>query len=380
MLRLPWIFFVSMILCLSACSLSPGDDADKDPTPLKLVISGPATAAPGVPESGYTVTATRSGLPVSDLFISLTSSKGTIDAPPDRPATEGANSDLNGQLAFVLHAPADLLQGTTITITAKAKDLNVTKEDADGLAQPTEVTATYLVGVQPDTFQFLQPAFGASAKTGSLNAIPLKFQWTHAVGDAAQGVTGNISLSLTGTGYFVVQGVTLPSGQAVTVHTNPAAGGNFGLQVSVANDKSGAVTVTAVDTAAAGRTAQVSMQFVEEPGSILLNTDVLSVQAAPSASRFAALTATAYNKQNLPMSGASVTFSLTKTSSANVNERVAPAVGTTSTDGTVTSSYEAGPSAGTAIVKACITGTSLCDSRDITVEEDTDSTTTGSSS
>ncbi|MGH6755466.1 MAG: hypothetical protein ACREDP_25215, partial [Bradyrhizobium sp.] len=266
---------MSVVLFLGACSLSSGDDSggDAETKPLKLTIAGPASAPPGVATTGFKASLTRGGEEaVADVFVTLTASKGTIDAPPDKPGTGGANTGADGDLAFVLHVPADVVQASTIVITGKA--------EKDG----ESVQATYSVGVNPDAFQFIEPLSGATAPVGIANALPLKFQWTHAaVAGAATGVSGNINLSAGNTAFFVVNNVALPAGQVAAVRTN--ADGQFSTPIAVASNQAGQITVTAVDAAVSARSAQVVVQFTDSPSSLVLDADTLSVSASPAAGR-----------------------------------------------------------------------------------------------
>lgn len=344
---------------MSGCSLSSDDQIA--PKALKLVITGPSSAAPGVSTTGFTATLTQGdNEALEGAFVQLTAEQGSIDAPPDRPGTDGAETDGTGRVSFAFKPAATVIEAVTVKLVGHAE---VGGRTAD---------ATYSVAVAPETFQFVSPAKGASAVVGVSHAIPLKLQWTRKAGSGVEGIDGNVRLT-TDAGTFVVNGSALPPSEAIVLPTNGGAAGNFATPVAIAGSKRGLVTVTAADAELDSRHAQIIIQFVDQPTSLTLDADALTVQASPDASRFSNLTARVVNAQNEPVPGIEIRFQLTDRISDSVNERVLPSGGVTNENGSADSKYEAGPTNGTAVVRACIVGNTLCDSREIKVSGGIDS-------
>lgn len=344
---------IAGLFFLSGCSLSSGDEIA--PKELELVIAGPGSAAPGVSTNGFTATLTRGkNEAVEGAFVRITAEQGSIDAPPDRPGTEGAETDGTGRVNFAFKPAATTTEAVTVKLVGHA--------EVDGRT----ADATYSVAVAPETFQFVSPTKGASAVVGVSHAIPLELQWTRKAGGGVEGIDGNVRLT-TDAGSFVVNGSALPPSEAIVLPTDGNAAGNFATPVAIAGSKRGLVTVTAIDDEVGTRSTQVIVQFVDQPTSLSLDAETLSVQASPDAARFSTLTARGVNAQNQPVPGIEIRFKLTSKISNSVNERVLPSGGVTNENGTADSKYEAGPINGTAVVEACTVDNALCDSREIKV-------------
>lgn len=83
------------------------------------------------------------------------------------------------------------------------------------------------------------------------------------------------------------------------------------------------------------------------------------------------MTARIQNAAGQAASNAQVVFSVETPAGSNVNERVLPTNVTTGADGTAESTYEAGPTAGDAVIQACVKGTTVCGVRSIGVQVET---------
>lgn len=107
------------------------------------------------------------------------------------------------------------------------------------------------------------------------------------------------------------------------------------------------------------------------PAALVLDAAPLTVLAAPSESRFNTVTARVTNAAGQPVSAVQVEFSVETPAGPNVNEQVLPTNATTGADGTAKSTYEAGPTAGDAVVQACVNDTTVCGVRSIGVQAET---------
>lgn len=346
-------------LAIAGCSLSSDDEIA--PKELKLVIEGPSAAAPGVATGGFSARLTEgNNEAIEEAFVSLKADEGTINAPENLSGTDGAETDGTGQINFAFLPPGDITESRTIKITAKAELGNRT------------VDAVYSVAVTPDTFQFIEPTNGSSSVIGVQNAIPLQLQWTRREGNRSVGVGSNVQLTSDG-GFFVINGSALPPGEAVVLATDGDKAGAFPTPVAIASSERGLVTVSASDEEVAERRTEVIVQFLDQPATIVLDADALSVEASPASARFSNLTARVQNARSEPVAGIEITFSLLKAISSNVNERVSPSGGVTNNDGTAASRYEAGPINGAAVIQACVSGGVICNSREIKVVNGVDS-------
>ena len=351
------------------------------PQQVTLTLTGPGgcggpnstttcVASTGTLTSGFLATLTAlspvsdTSQPVPDNFVSIVPSNppgGTINAPASQPDTGGNNTNANGQVSFAYQAPNTGSTAVTTTLTGSAT-----------LSSGQTVTGTLNVVIEPDVFQFTAPAAFTSIQVGSANAKPLAFEWTTAQAAGAQGVSGNVLLTAIGasgfsssTAQFIVNGTAQST---VTVPTNANNNGNFAVPVSITDSTGESVTITAQDTSNNTRQATLSLQFIATPTAVSLSAQPLAVQKSPSNGRFSTLTFTVLNQANQPQAGVNVTFTLVTPAGTDANERVFPSGGTTNSQGVATSQYEAGLTAGTATVQACVTGTSLCDERTITVQ------------
>lgn len=322
--------------------------------PLTLVLSGPQLAPPGLVTPGFTATLSQGGRAIENAFVSLVPSAGMIDAPAGFPNTNGANTDSFGKIPFALRLPGSISEPTTVTITATAS------------IPEGQTSTTYLVAVQPDVFQFISPASQSSTPIGIANAVRLRFQWTRESAEGPKGVAGRVELTASDDGIFVVQGVTQPANTPVVMNTDGVTG-DFTAPVSSSATRTGPVTITAKDLDLPARTTELRLQFTEVPASISLDATPIQVQTAPSQQRFSSLSAIVRSAGNQPIQNVEVDFVLVTPVSTSINERVAPSGGVTNANGTVTSQYEAGPTAGAALVRACVRNTAICSQREVTV-------------
>lgn len=368
-----------MGLALAACSdddpeggLLAGNDSTADTEELTdltgavLELSGPANAAPGQETTGYLARLTTSdGTAIEQQFVAITAVEGgSIAAPPNQPATNGANTDAFGRVRFSFTPPEDITEATTVNIRGTATDDN-----------NLEIEDTLQVTVRPDVFQFTAPNPNTPIQVGSANAEPVSFQWTRDSQTGGGGVSGEIRLTIDNNARIVVNDDPQNARQQVTIQTSATSGGNFRVPVSIFNNTSGFSTLTARDNAATTRTATVNVQFVDQAGTSdrtrNLTAAPLVVEPAPSTSRFSQLEFEVLNDAFEPVTGIDVTFELLVRAGGGNNERVFPGGGTTDAQGRASAQYEAGVTEGTATVRACVRDTSNCDSRDITVAEPT---------
>lgn len=352
------VFAACVSLMVAGCSLSSDDDISAKE--LKLVLNGPANAAPGVSTSGFTATLTQGqNEAVETAQVSITAEQGTVDAPPDRPGTNGGQTDSKGQLSFAFHPPATIATATTVKLSARA--------EVDGRVADSSLS----VAVSPDVFQFTSPANGTSSQTGVEHSVPLQFQWTRKDGVESAGVTGTVKVSTDG-GFLVLDGSAMSPGQTVEMATSRERPGGFNSSLAIASSRSGSVKVTVTDRDADARTAEVTVKFVDTPTQIELEAETLEVKASPDPARFSNLTARALNARLEPVPEIDVSFSILRKISDSANERVVPAGGITNENGSAASRFEAGPMNGTAIVQACALNNSICDTREIKVVDGTD--------
>lgn len=369
------LFATLLVACsVVACSdddaeggLLAGNNADDELTDLTdaiLTLSGPENAAPGQTTIGYLASLTTAdGTAVENQFIAILPVEGgQIAAPPDQPATNGANTDAFGRVRFSFTPPDDVTEATTINIRATATDDN-----------NLEVEDTLRVTVRPDVFQFTAPNPNTPVQVGSANAEPISFQWVRDAEAGGGGVSGEVRLSINNNARIVVNDDPQNAQQQVTIQTSATSGGNFRVPVSIFSNTSGFATLTARDNAATTRTATVNVQFVDQAGTSEgtrnLTAAPLIVEPAPSSSRFSQLEFEVLNDAFDPVTGIDVTFELLIPAGGGNNERVFPGGGTTDAQGRASAQYEAGVVEGTATVRACVRNTSNCDTRDITIAE-----------
>ncbi len=354
--------------------------APPPPDGTQITITGPTTASAGSAQSGYTalvetvatttaangtVTTTRSARPNTQLNLSVTSGTVTTEANSNG---IGGITDEFGRVAFSVTPSTSSTSNQTITITAAAVTTNDTVLTTSCAQSGSRCSTTFPVRVQPDSFQFTAPVFGASGTVGEVNAVPLSFQWattgtSSSSGIAKAGVAGCVNLSavFTGSGsspYLLrINGDNVPATQTRVVRLD--ANGGFQVPVAVLSDRSGFVQVTAAEnrncvtsttTTSGTLSATTGVQFVDEICETTADgrncvdlTAPLRVLTSPDdtgAQRTVDLSFSVLNSAYAPVDGAQVLFSIVTRGNANdPNERVFPGGGTTNASGIATSRY-----------------------------------------
>jgi hypothetical protein len=346
-----------------------------------VTITGPTTASAGAAQSGYTAlvetvetttsstgasTTTRSARPNTQLNLSVTN--GTVTTQANANGIGGVTDEF-GKVAFSITPSTSSTSNQTLTITGATVNTNDTVLTSSCALSASRCSTTFQVRVQPDSFQFTAPVFGASGTVGELNAVPLSFQWATAGTSSATatpakaGVAGCVNLSATFTGngtspYLLkINGDNVPASQTRVVKLD--ANGNFQVPVAVLSDRSGFVQVTAAEnrscvtstTSTSGTlSATTGVQFVDEICETTADgrncvdlTAPLRVLTSPDtagAQRTADLSFQVLNSAYAPVDGAQVLFRIvTKGNASDPNERVFPGGGTTNASGVATSKY-----------------------------------------
>lgn len=347
-----------------------------------VTITGPTTASAGTAQGGYTAlvetvetttsstgasTTTRSARPNTQLNLSVTN--GTVTTQANSNGIGGVTDEF-GKVAFSITPSTSSTSNQTLTVTGATVNTNDTVLTSSCALSASRCSTTFQVRVQPDSFQFTAPVFGASGTVGELNAVPLSFQWATSgttgsatATPAKAGVAGCVNLSATFTGngtspYLLkINGDNVPASQTRVVKLD--ANGNFQVPVAVLSDRSGFVQVTAAEnrncvtstTATSGTlSATTGVQFVDEICETTADgrncvdlTTPLRVLTSPDtagAQRTVDLSFQVLNSAYAPVDGAQVLFRiLTKGNAGDPNERVFPGGGTTNASGVATSKY-----------------------------------------
>lgn len=331
------------------------------PSAPELTFAGPKNVAPGVTNSGYTVTVTKAstGAAIADACVTLTASLGTISPSASTTCDSGLNgwvaSDL-GVVSFSLTPPTDVDSDTDLTLTASSQVNSVTG------------SASYTVTVLPDTFQFTSPSTNTSIEVGSDEKQQLEFQWTRdaETSSGAVGVAGNVVLTTDSSdARFLVGSSATTGSSSVTVATSASSSGNFTKSVYIYDTVGESVTVTATSESTGNETTLL-LDFYDEPTEINLDATPLVIEPSPSTSRFSTLTATVLNQVGEPISGAQVTFTLVS-GTYGTGEQVFPTVAQTNSSGQASSRYEAGTLEGTASIQVTTENGVTSNTRVITV-------------
>lgn len=351
-----------------------------------VTITGPTTTSAGAAQSGYTAlvetvetstsatgatTTTRSSRPNTQLTLSMTG--GTITTTANSNGIGGMTDEF-GKVAFSITPSTSSTANQTLTITGATVNTNDTALTTSCALSGSRCSTTFQVRVQPDSFQFTSPVFGASGTVGDVNAVPLTFQWATAgtatssassTSIAKAGVAGCVNLSATFTGNGTSSYVLRINGDNVAVSQTRVvkldANGNFQVPVAVVSDRSGFVQVTATEnrncatsttttTTSGTLSATTGVQFVDEicefasdGGNCVDLTAPLRILSSPDTSgaqRTADLSFSVLNSAYAPIDGAQVLFSIvTPGNAGNPNERVFPGGGTTNANGIATSKY-----------------------------------------
>lgn len=331
----------------------------------KLSFAGPTSITAGRETPGYTATLqevqtdsegvqTVTARPAVPLKFSA-SDAGAISAADGGRGLSVTSDDGTVKASYRSKASGSAAQEVQLTATV---DTAANSEAAAGCQRQGSVcTFTIKVRVQPDTFVFSNPVYGATRLVGANNAQPLTFSWQDNTG---AGVTGCVDLTATFRG-----GSTSPFG--VIIGADPATasaqikrvqvnGGNFANQVSLFSDRSGFVELTAVenrscsDTPAGSLTTTNGVQFTDDicqttsDGRNCVDLQApLQVRSSPDASgnqRTVDLRFEVRNNAYQPVDGAQVTFAIANDAGrADTNERVFPGGGTTDTNGVGNSKY-----------------------------------------
>ena len=347
-----------------------------------VTLTGPTTASAGAAQSGYTAlvetvetsnaggttTTTRTARPNTQLNLSMTG--GTITTVANSNGIGGMTDEF-GKVAFTITPSTSSTTNQTLTITAATVNTNDTVLTTSCAQSASRCSTSFSVRVQPDTFQFTAPVFGASGTVGELNAVPLSFQWatTGTTSSASSssiakaGVAGCVNLSAvfqgSGTSPYLlkINGDNVPASQTRVVKLD--ANGAFQVPVAVLSDRSGFVQVTAAEnrncvtsttTTSGTLSATTGVQFVDEICETTTDgrncvdlTAPLRVLSSPDASgaqRTADLSFSVLNSAYAPVDGAQVLFSIVARGNAgDPNERVFPGGGTTNANGIATSKY-----------------------------------------
>lgn len=340
------------------------------PDATAVTISGPSSASPGQAQTGYTALVQTVG--ADGARVAVQNAKVAVSLSDGGTVTQIANAsglrgvtDAFGKVAFSITPKSSSTASSSIVVTAKVDTTNNTALTSSCALTASRCSGTFDVFVQPDSFSFTSPVFGASGTVGEANAVPLTFAWTTA-GDtgASAGVAGcvNLSAAFTGSGtssYLLrINGDNVPPSQTRMVKLN--ASGAFQVPVAVLSDRSGFVQVTATEnrgcvstsppTVSGSLTASTGVQFIDvicETTSDGRNcvdlTAPLRVLSSPDAGgnqRKVDLTFSVLNSAYAPVDGAQVLFSIvTPAKAGDPNERVFPGGGTTNSSGIATSQY-----------------------------------------
>ena len=328
---------------------NPGGSGSATDVTLDLVC--PNGVSPGSTVEGFLATLTDSrDRPVEDVFVGLTPSQGSIDAPPDTPSSFGANTSDTGEVPFALRVPIDAAVGSTITIKAVVK--TTTLSATDSCAVP----------VRANTFVLTKPLSNSTQAVGLLYAQPVQVNWATANGT---GVRGTVNLTATSRGSFTFDTANAGSSPAAA-DTNSS--GQFANTVYFVCGDAGFSTITATAGSDTDLQDAQTVQCIDPPERGQLSVSPATVAAgASNPSAFPVLTYIVYSSSNRPLARQSVTFTLTR--AAGGGDRVSPSTGVTDSSGTATAQYQPGTMAGTVTVEACVVQDSrTCDSRTITVQ------------
>ncbi|MES2683131.1 MAG: hypothetical protein V4650_06380 [Pseudomonadota bacterium] len=356
------VLIAATALALSACSggssdgggglLDPSNPAGSgSATDVKLELVCPNGVSPGSTVEGFLATLTDGrDRPVEDVFVGLTPSQGTIDAPPDTPSTFGANTSDAGEVPFALRVPNDAAVGTIITIKAVVKTTTLNAMDS------------CTVPVRANTFVLTRPLSNSTQPVGLLYAQPVQVNWTAANGT---GVRGTVNLTATSNGSFTYDTANAGSSPAAA-DTNAA--GQISPTIYFVCGGAGFSTITASASSDPELRDTQTVQCIDPPerGQLTVNPATVAAGSTNPAT-FPVLSYTVYSASNQPLARQSVTFTLT--SPAGGGDRVTPSTGVTDASGTATAQYEPGTIARTVTVQACVAqDTKTCDSRTITVQ------------
>lgn len=326
------------------------------PTTPVVTVTGKSEVAPGVANSGFSVTVRRgSGGQVPEACVKFAVSAGSVTAADASPCTDGSGGFLTddaGSLAFSLTPAAGLSEDTAVVITASS---TVSGKKGSG---------SFTTTAKADTFQFTAPAVGMPIVVGSAGRVPVQFQWTRFSTSGNKGVSGQVSLSSSSA--RLALDPSSSGVQSLTVGTSASSLGDFSQPVYVYGTAAGQSSIKAQDPGS-GLSTTLSLLFVQSPSSINLDASPLQIPASPSSNRYSTLTVTVLNEAGQPISGVTVNFQLEKSISDSSNERVFPTIQTTDANGQAKSRYEAGTVTGSATVRVTIDGSTLNDSRVITV-------------
>lgn len=346
----------------------------------QLTLAGPSEASPAQKRTGYSATFVRAdSQSIEGAPIRLTTSNGTIaivENGAERPGLSTGRTDAFGRIGFVF-TPASGSTNTTAQIAA-SYDSSATGASTELTNQCQSIStcaATLNVTIPADTFRFVAPTFGAEVPVGVTNAATLSFNWLNASGT---GVASCIDLDASFQGSsnapygLVVGSDPTPRTQVRRVQLNSS--GQIQTRVAIYSDRSGFVTITARENrqcleaggGSSGLSASTGVQFVDEPGSANNHVDLdapLKVQESSDAGDQRRVTVTLDVRNNAygVLDGEQVLFCLaagpttvrtttgvapnqtttttTTSRSIDVNERVFPGGGTTSSEGKATTQY-----------------------------------------
>ena len=315
--------------------------------PAVLTLTCPNGISPGSTVNGFTATLTDgSGKAVSNTFIALSPSQGSIDAPPDQPGSFGANTDSAGTVPFALEVPAGASIGTRITITATVS------------TGPNAASQKCSVPVRGNNLVLTAPMRNTTQPVGSVNGRLTQVQWTTPQGG---GVQGNLVLEATNGGGFTLS-TSYAGSTPFSVSTSSS--GQLASTVYFVCGNTGAVTLTA-HTSDYALSDSLGIQCIDAPASGTLAVDNSTLSSSQNPRPTANLTFTVYGSARQPLPQQPVTFTLT--TGAGGGELLQPTSATTNSSGQATAVYTPGNTPGTAKVTACASQGSLCDARTITV-------------
>ena len=355
------VLVAAAAFALAACSggssdggalLDPSNPAGSgSATDVTLDLVCPNGVSPGSTVEGFLATLTDGrDRPVEDVFVGLTPSQGTIDAPPEMPSSFGANTSVTGEVPFALRVPSDAAVGTIITIRAAVKTTTLSAMDS------------CTVPVRANTFVLTRPLSNSTQSVGLLYAQPVQVNWSTANGT---GVRGTVNLTATSNGSFTYDTANAGSSPAAA-DTNSS--GQFARTVYFVCGGAGFSTITAAASSDPDLQDTQTVQCIDPPERGQLTVSPATVAAGSSnPSAFPVLSYIVYSSSNRPLARQSVTFTLTR--AAGGGDRVSPSTGVTDASGTATAQYQPGTVAGTVTVEACVAQESrTCDSRTITVQ------------
>lgn len=346
----------------------------------QLTLSGPSEASPAQKRTGYTATFVRAdGQSVEGAPIRLTVSGGTlaiVENGVERPGQTTGRTDAFGRLSFVITPNSGSADSTSqITATYDSSGTGASTELTNQCQTVSTCTTVLNVTVRADTFRFIAPVFGAEVPVGVTNAAALSFNWLSATG---AGVPSCIDLDASFQGSsnapygLVVGSDPTPRTQVRRVQLNSS--GQIQTRVAIYSDRSGFVTITARENrqclesggGSSGLSASTAVQFVDEPGEANNHVDLdvqLRVQESSDTGDQRRLPVTLDVRNNAygVLDGEQVLFCIaagpttvrtttgvapnqtttttTTGRSLDINERVFPGGGTTSSEGKATTQY-----------------------------------------